>query len=228
VYFLLRSGKSPAYFSLLDFVDNYSIELLYITVLFTLLSGWIIIPALAGYVLIAGALAWLGRQLVSTIRYMGIPIFKALGNEERRKRVSISIAEDYARSNSNDALLDRIEDYKKSSTQSLENEAQASANFILILIIAYVSHSTGAPSFIMKVTSFVDPYFGGSAYQICLALLIGQGLLGRASNFHHLPASGHLPTRFFKNEEERSTVDAWSQQVIQRHAPLAEKWSGKI
>lgn len=224
IYFLLRSGQSPAYFSLLDFVDSYSIELLYITALLTLLTGWIVIPALAVYMLTAGALSWMGRLFFSTVKFLGIPIFKALREEERKKRVSLTIAKNFAHSNSNSDLQRRIEEYEKSSNQSLENEAQASANFALILAIAWVSHSTGAPNFMMKVTSFVDPHLSGIAYEICLALLIIQGLLGRASSFHSLPASGYLPTRFFKNEDERSTVAAWTHQEIQRHFPLAEKW----
>lgn len=224
IYFLLRSGQSPAYFSLLDFLDSYSIELIYITALLTLLTGWIIIPALAGYMIIAGSLSWIGRQILSTFKYMGVPIFKALGEEEREKRVSLDIAKNFAHSNSDSDLQRRIEEYEKSSIQSLESEAQASANFVLILAIAWVSHSTGAPNFIMRVTSFVDPYLSGMAYEICLALLIIQGLLGRASRFHNLPASGYLPTRFFKNEDERSKVAAWAHQEVQRHLPLVEKW----
>lgn len=198
IYFLLRSGQSPAYFSLLDFVDSYSIELLYISALLTLLAGWIIIPALAGYMITAGALSWMGRLIFSKFKYMEIPIFKALGKEEREKRVSLSIAKNFAHSNSDSDLQRRIEEYEKSSFENLENEAKASANFALILVIAWVSHSTGAPNFMMRVTSFVDPYLYGIAYEICLALLIIQGLLRRASSFHSLPASGYLPTRFLR------------------------------
>lgn len=224
IYFLLRSGQSPAYFSLLDFVDSYSIELLYITALLTLLTGWVVIPAIAGYTIIAGSLSWMGRQIFSVFKYMGVPILKALAEEEREKRVSLSIAENFAHSNSDSDLQRRIVEYKKSSNKSLENEAQATANFVLILAIAWVNHSTGAPNFMMRITSFVDPYLSGLAYEICIALLIIQGLLGRATSFHRLPASGYLPTRFFKNEDERSEVAAWTQQEIQRHIPLVEKW----
>lgn len=227
IYFLFRSGQSPAYFSLLDFVDSYSIELLYITALLTLLAGWIIIPALACYVIAAGALSWMGRLILATFQYMGVPIFRALREGERERRVSLSIAKDFAHSNSDSDLQRRIQEYEESSNKILENEARASANFALILAIAWVSHSTGAPNFMMKVTGFVDPYLSGMAHKTCLVLLIIQGLLGRASNFYSLPASGYLPSRFFRNEDERSTVAAWTHKEIQRHLPLAEKWMNR-
>ncbi|MEC8580144.1 MAG: hypothetical protein VXZ18_05275 [Pseudomonadota bacterium] len=224
IYFLLRSGQSPAYFSLLDFVDSYSLELLYITTLLTLLTGWMTLPAIAGYVIIAGSLSLIGRLILSPLRCFGIPIFKALRDEEREKRVSVKIAESFAHSNSNSDLQKRIDAHLESSNQHLANEVLASANFVLILAIAWVSHSTSAPNFMMKVTNFVDPHLAGHAYEICLALLIIQGLLGRASNFHSLSASGYLPTRFFKNEDERLTVAAWSSSEVQKHYSLAEKW----
>lgn len=228
LYFLLRSGKSPAYFALTDFVDNYSIELLYITVLLTLLSGWIFPIALSAYIITAGLLSFLGRCVLSSIRYMGIPLFKALLQNEREKRVSINIAKSFAHANSDTDLMNRIEAYDKEATTSLEHEANASANFALILMIAWVSHTTGSPNFIMKITDFVDPYLFGSAYYACLILLIIQGIIGRASGFNKLFSSGTLPEKFFKNEEERTKVASWTNSEIERHFPLAQKWMNNL
>ena len=119
LYFLLRSGKSPAYFALTDFVDNYSIELLYITVLLTLLSGWIFPIVLSAYIIIAGLLSFLGRCVLSSIRYMGIPLFKAILQNEREKSVSINIAKSFAHENSDTDLMNRIDNYNKEATTSL-------------------------------------------------------------------------------------------------------------
>jgi len=224
IYFLLRSGQSPVYFSLLDFADNYSIELIYITVALTLLTGWIIIPALAVYMTVAGILSWMARLALSRFKYKGTPIFVALGQEYRDKRVSLSVAKKFAHSKSDSDLQSRIEKYESSSNQSQTIEVRASANFALILVIACVSYSTGAPNFMMRVTSFVDPYLSGLGYEICLLLLIIQGVLGRISNFHTFAATGYLPPHFFKNEDERSTVAAWAHQETQHYIPLARKW----
>lgn len=224
VYFLLKAGQSPAYFSLIDFVDNYSIELLYIVVFFFMLSGWLMIPTLTFYFVLSGVLSWLGRQIMGLIKFEGIPIFTALRQDERKKSVSLVIAIDYAKSKQDTELKERIDEYEKATKERLENEALAAANFVLVVLIAWVSYSTGAPNFLMKIASFADPFSNGAAYEVCLALLVIQGFAGRATNFHLLHASGSLPPSFFFNEEERGKVEAWAEQMVSKHEPLARQW----
>lgn len=224
VYFLLKTGQSPAYFSLIDFVDNYSIELFYIAVFFSMVAGWLMLPALAFYFFLSGVLSWLGRLFIGLIKFAGIPIFTALRQENREKSVSLGIAIDYAKSTQDNELKERIDDYEKTAQERLENEALAAANFVLVVLIAWISYSTGASNFLMKVASFADSFSNGAAYEVCLALLVIQGCLGRAANFHLLRASGSLPPSFFFNEEEREKVEAWAKQVVAKHEPLARQW----
>jgi hypothetical protein len=224
IYFLLKTGQSPAYFSLVDFVSNYSIDLFYIVVFFFMLSGWIMIPALAFYYFLPGALSWLGRQMMDLIKIEGIPIFKALRQDEREKSVSLEVANDYAKYNHDTELKARIDEYEKSAKERLEGEALAAANFVLVVLIAWISHATGAPNFLMKIASFADSFLNGAAYEVCFALLVFQGSLGRATNFHLLFASGNLPPSFFFNEEEREKVEAWVKEIVARQGPLASQW----
>lgn len=224
VYFLLKAGQSPAYFSLIDFVDNYSIELFYIAVFFTLLAGWIMFPALAFYFALSGVLAWLGGKIMSLVRFQDVPVFKALRQNEREKSVSLEVAIDYARSNQDTELRERVGEYERTAQERVKNEAIAATNFILVVLIALISYSTGAPNFLIKVASFADPFSNDSAYKVCLALLVIQGFVGRATSFHLLRDSGNLPPSFFINEEERGKVEAWTEQMVVRHAPLARKW----
>ncbi|MDZ4309965.1 MAG: hypothetical protein U1A24_05340 [Cypionkella sp.] len=224
VYFLLRSKQSPIYFSLTDFVDNYSIELLYIAVTFSLLTGWLFIPAIGGYTVLVGSLAWCGRKFMGMFKCEGVPIFEALNQHNRENSVSIEVAKEYAKSNTDNDLTARIEKHEKESLEQLANEALATTNFALVILIAWISHSTGAPNFLMKVSSFADPFTFGHAYTICLALLVSQGLFGRAANFHFIRVSGSLPPGFFKNVDERKKVAGWTEEIVGQYKPLAEKW----
>lgn len=227
VYFLLRIGKSPAYFTLTDFLDAYSIELLYLTVSLSLLTGWVLVPALAAYTLLFGFLAWLTRATFGLIRIQGIPIFKALSQHKRENSVSLEIAKDYAKSHADITMQKRIKEYETESREHLSNEALASANFLLLLVAFWISHSTGAPNFLMKVTTYADPYLMENAYEVCIVLLAIQGVLGRISSFHLLSEAGSLPPSFFKDDEERKAVADWATKVVGRFTPLAEKWLNK-
>ena len=223
VYFLLRTGQSPAYFSLIDFVDNYSIELLYITVFFAMLVGWLMLPAMAFYYVIAGVFSWLGRKFMGLFKCEGTPIFTALGQHERENSVSLMIAIDYAKSKPDPELKERIDEYNKASQERLSNEALAATNFVLVGLIAWISYSTSSPNFLMKVSSFADTFSYGWAYEVCLVLLAIQGFVGRATSFHLLHASGNLPPSFFSNEDERAEVKAWKLKMCDKYIPLARK-----
>lgn len=224
VYFLLKTGQSPVYFSMTDFVNNYSIELLYIAVFFSMLAGWLFVPALGFYYVVAGGLSFSGKQIMRLIKFSGIPIFTALAQNKREKSVSLEVAIDYAKSNQDTDLKKRVDEHNKDAQERLENEVLASTKFVLVLLIAWISYSTGAANFLMKVASFADPFSNGAAYEVCLTLLVIQGFVGRATNFNLLGESGSLPPSFFINEEERGKVEAWAEQMVAKHLPLARKW----
>ncbi len=224
VYFLLRTGQSPAYFSMIDFVDNYSIELFYIAVFFSMLAAWLMLPALAFYYVVAGVLSWCGRKILGLFKVEDIPIFTALAQDKREKSISVEIANDYAKSEPDPELKKRINEYEKTTQERLTNEALAATNFVLVGLIAWISYSTGAPNFLIKVASFADSFSCGLAYEVCLVLLAIQGFVGRATNFHLLHASGSLPPSFFNNEDERAKVEASNFETVGKYMPLARKW----
>lgn len=120
VYFLLSAGQSPAYFTLPDFLDGYSMELLYIAVLLSLLTGWLFIPALAGYTIFVGGLTWFVRKLFGLIRCQGIPIFRALDQQNQENSVSLLVAKDYAKSKKDSELKARIEEHEKKMGSNLQ------------------------------------------------------------------------------------------------------------
>ncbi len=223
VYFLLRVGKSPAYFSLSDFLDNYSIELLYISVLFFLLAAWIFPIVFLVYFGFAGTFAWFGRKVMNLIRINGVPVFRALREQDHKQAVSIEIAKDYAKSKKLNELTGRIEEYEKAHEKAMEGETLAATNFFLVLLIVTIS-CYGAPNFLMRVTSFADPFTKGYAYHACIVLLAIQGCIGRASSFYLLGNAGKLPRSFFDNEDERQSVAGWSTEIIERNIPLALRW----
>jgi hypothetical protein len=224
VYFLLKAGKSPAYFSLIDFVDSYSIELFYIAVFFVMLAGWLMFPALAFYYVSSGILSWFGNRIMGFVKIKGIPIFTALGQHKRENSVSLGIAIDYAKSKPDPKLKKRIDEYEKTTQERWYNEALAATNFVLVGLIVWISYSKGAPNFLMKIASFADSFSYGLAYEVCLVLLAIQGFVGRATNFHLLHASGSLPPSFFIDEDERAKVEVWNVKMVEKYMPLARKW----
>jgi hypothetical protein len=224
VYFMLKTGKSPAYFSLIDFVDSYSIELFYIAVFFVMLAGWLMLPALAFYYVLSGILSWFGNWLMGLVKVEGTPIFTALGQHKRENSVSLGVAIDYAKSKPDPELKKRIEEYEKTTHERLSNEALAATNFVLVGLIVWISYSTGAPNFLMKVASFADSFSYGLTYEVCLVLLAIQGFIGRATNFHLLQDSGSLPPSFFIDKDERAKVEAWHMKTVENCMPLARKW----
>lgn len=223
VYFLLRLGKSPAYFTLTDFLNNYSIEILYISVLLFLLSPWFFAPAMLVYYAFAGSAAWVFRRALNLIKWGGIPVFRALYERDRDSTVSITVAKDFAKSNGDADLLKRIELYEVENRKSLEGEAISTVNFALTLVIALIS-SQGSPNFLMKVTEFLEIHLNGHAYHMVLLMLIIQGVIGRASSFHLLKNSGILPYQFFKNNAERAASKEWALTMIKRNEPMAFDW----
>ena len=227
VYFLLKAGKSPAYFSLPEFVKNYSVEVFYIAVFFSIFAAWLFFPALSAYYIFFSLPAWFGRKFMSLYRYAGFPVFEALKRREEEDSVSLSVAKDYAKSKADGGLQTRIKEYETISDERLANEYLASANFVLVALVAWISHSTGAPNFLMSVSRFADPFTHGAAYQICLVLLLIQGIIGRASNFGLLRAAGELPPDFFKSGCEKERVAAWRKTMVEKNVPLAEEWMSK-
>ncbi len=224
VYFLLKAGKSPAYFSLIDFVDSYSIELFYIAVFFAMLAGWMTLPALAFYYILSGMLSWFGNRIIGLVKTEGIPIFTALGQHARENSVSLGVAIDYAKSKPDPELKKRIEEYEETTQERLSNEILAATNFVLVGLIVWIGSSTGSPNFLMKGASFADSFSYGLAYEVCLVLLATQGFVGRATNFHLFRASGSLPPSFFIDEEERAKVEVWKVEMVNNCIPLARKW----
>ncbi|MCC1482007.1 hypothetical protein J1C52_10185 [Roseibaca sp. Y0-43] len=49
IYFLFRAGKSPFFFTLSDFVDRFSIEILYISLVLFLITGFLFPIAFIAY-----------------------------------------------------------------------------------------------------------------------------------------------------------------------------------
>lgn len=167
VYFLLRSKQSPIYFALTYFLYNYSIELFYIAITLSLLSGLIFIPALAVYTIFVGSLAWCGSKFMGLFKYEGIPIFAALSQHNRENSVSIEVAKSYANSNNDDALLHRIKEYEKSSLEQLTGETLATMNFFLLALIVWISYITGAPNFFVEDHQFCRSLY----FWVCLRVL---------------------------------------------------------
>lgn len=158
-------------------------------------------------------------------KFAGIPIFKALSQHGREKSVSVIVAIDYAKSNSDDHLKERIDEYEERAKERLTNEVLATTNFILVGLVAWISHSTGAPNFLMQVASFGDTVTYSAAYEVCLVLLAVQGIVGRAINFNLLHASGNLPPEFFINEDERARAEAWAEKMTKKYEPLVRQWT---
>lgn len=227
IYFLLRAGKSPAYFSLTDFVDNYSIELFYIAVFFSMLAAWLVLPAMAVYMMFAGILAWCTRKFFGIFKYLGVPIFKILDQHEQENSVSIEIAKDYAKFTNDASLKTRIEEHEEKLQDDFLNETQATINFALIIAIIWISNSTSAPNFFMQVANLVDPFTFGWAYQICVLLLVLQGIVGRMVSFHIVRSAGSLPIKFFQNDEERETVAAHTSNVVEQKMSAVWRWLAK-
>lgn len=228
VHFLLRAGKSPVYFGLTDFIENYSIEILYIAVTFYLFTGWIAPIVILGHYAVVGSLALCAKQFLRIFKFSGIPVFAALNQHNSENSVSILIAKDYAKSNNHADLERRIERYEKDSNENLNNEAVATANFFLIISIALISYLTNAPNFLIKISSFADPIFSGYAYHVFGILLIVQGIIGRISSFHLINTSANLPPNFFASEAERANIASWNNDILKRYQPLAEKWKSKL
>ena len=96
LYFILTLSKSPIYFTLTDFLDSHSIELLYISVTLFILAPWIFPFAIAVYYLVAGAPAWVVAKLLNFVKWNGLPVFRLLRERKKDASVSILVAKDYA------------------------------------------------------------------------------------------------------------------------------------
>lgn len=223
LYFLLSAHKSPIYFTLTDFLDSHSIEILYISVTIFLLSPWIIPIVMAAYVAVAGTLSWIARKLLGCIRWDGLPVFRILRERDHELAVRIEVAKDYAFRNDLPELAGRIADYESKQNRSMEGEAIAATNFSLVLAILLVS-SDSVPNFLMKVTEPLEPYTGIMAYKTVIGLLLIQGIIGRMSSFHLLRDAGILRPDFFKNEEERISAKEWEAAMVERPQPYLIEW----
>ena len=223
LYFLLTVSKSPIYFTLTDFLNSHSIEILYISVTIFLLTPWIFPIAIATYIVIAGLPAWIARKLFAYWKSDGWPIFKMIQDRNRDKAVSITVAKDYAFRNDFPELTQRIIDYESKHSKAMEGETIAATNFLLVVAIVLVSSQT-VPNFLMKVTEVLEPYTGNTAYAVAVALLMFQGIIGRMSGFHLLRDSGNLAPDFFKNEDERASAKNWANSMIERNQPYLIEW----
>jgi hypothetical protein len=223
LYFLLTASKSPIYFTLTDFLDSHSIEILYISVTMFLLAPWVFPVAITTYIIVAGFPAWIARKILGTWKSEGLPIFRILRDRNREKSVSINVAKDYAFRNDLPELAQRISEHEVKHSKAMEGEAIAATNFLLILAIVLVS-SQLAPNFLMKVTQIFDPYIGGKAYEIVVFLLIIQGIVGRMSGFHLIKGAGSLGPDFFKDENERASAANWVNSMVERNKPYLFDW----
>lgn len=167
-------------------------------------------------------------QVYEYFRYAGIPIFSALYIDNQERSVSLLQAKDYAKSQGEQDLLRRIDEYERSVSERLESEATAAGNFILIILILVLSYQLNAPNFLMKISEFADPFLQGYAYKVVAFLLVAQGLVGRMTSFYLLGASGSLPPDFFRSEEERLNAENWNVEILRRYEPLVERWKHKI
>lgn len=223
LYFLLTVSKSPVYFTLTDFLDSHTIELLYISVTAFLLTPWIVPIALAIYVAVAGLPSWIAVRLLGLIKFDGFPVFKVLSQRQRDKSVSVDVTKDYAFRNGLPDLSKRLAEYQSEQKKKLEGESIAAANFFLILLIVMIS-SASAPNFLMKVTGVLEPYLGGYAYSGVVTLLLIQGFVGRMTGFCLLKYSGYLPPDFFVDEGERMSAEGWAGKMASRHEPYLLEW----
>jgi hypothetical protein len=223
VYFQLRAGKSPIYFTLSDFADSYSLELLYIAITLFLLSAWILPVAMFLYWFIFGGIRYVLNFIGSVIKIHGIPVFPFLLWKSDSTRVSTQIAEDYAKSNGNEIMLSRIKAFEAKQTKQVEGEVIATMNLLLVLLIIGLGYF-GAPNFLMKVTSFADPLVDDYGYEIVCTLLAIQGFFGRLFNYQLFRNLGHLPGGFFTTNEERDKVAAWTSEIVARNIPFMRKW----
>jgi hypothetical protein len=222
IYFLLRVGKSPAYFTLSDFFDRHSFELLYIGVLFVLLSDWVLFPATYIYLVFAGPLAWCLRTLLSRIKIAHTYIFKELYSMDRKNRTGLDLTINYARANNDQSLLQRATEYKEAYRHKVAAEKTAATNLILVLAIIGISCLAGTPNFLMMVSDFANPYTNGWAYQICIGLFVIQGSIGRAVNFYVFLKANSLPARFFNDDTLRTTIHAWPEEKAGFSAKLEQ------
>lgn len=223
LYFLLTASKSPIYFTLTDFLDSHSIELLYISVTMFLLTPWIFPVAITTYIIVAGIPAWVARKLLGAWKSEGVPVFQILQDRNREKAVSLNVAKDYAFRNDLPELAQRISEHEAKHSKAMDGEAIAATNFLLLVAIVLVS-SQVAPNFLMKVTQVFDPYTGGKAYAIVVTLLMIQGIIGRMSGFHLLRDSGSLGPDFFRDESERANAANWVNSMVERNQPYLLEW----
>jgi hypothetical protein len=223
IYFQLRAGKSPIYFTLSDFADSYSLELLYIAVSISLLFAWIIPVAMLLYWSVFGSISFFLNAVGSSIKIKGTPILPFLRWKSDINRVSTQIAEDYAKNNHDDVLLARIKAFEAQKLKQVEGEVIATMNLLLICVIVGLGYM-GAPNFLMKVTSFADPLLNNYGYEFVCFLLAVQGFFGRLFNYHIFGSMGHLPGDFFSGSEERDKVVAWASEIAARNVPFMRKW----
>lgn len=223
LYFLLTASKSPIFFTLTDFLDSHSMELLYISVTLFLLTPWIFPAAIATYIIVAGLPAWIARKVLGVWKSEGVPVFRVLQDRNRAKAVSLNVAKDYAFRNDLPELAQRISEHEVKHGKAMEGEAIATTNFLLLVTIVLVSNQS-APNFLMKVTKVLDPYTGGKAYAIVVTLLMIQGIVGRMSGFHLLRDSGSLGPDFFRDESERVNAANWVNSMVERNQPDLFDW----
>lgn len=223
IYFQLAAGKSPVYFSVSDFANSYSIEILYIAVTLYLLAAWLAPIGMLSYWMFFGSIRSALHLIGSTIRVQGIPLFPYLEWKRDVTRVSALVAEDYARSTGNSMLLLKIKEFEFEKLRQVEGEYVATLNLLLVGTVVVLGHF-GYPNFLMRVTAFSESFTYGYSYAAVCTLLIVQGVIGRVSNYHIFRDLGFVPGDIFSSVDERNEAENWSSNIARRHIPFIKRW----
>lgn len=224
IYFLFRAGKSPFFFTLSDFVDRFSIEILYISLVLFLITGFIFPIAWVAYHSVFWLLDGMRRIVTDRIKVSGVPVFRALNDREKSGRVSVEIAKKYAYKNSKEELSSRIDEWEKSKAKAMEGEITTIGIYILLFVVMLFS-SEARPNFLMGVLEIFTE--NEIVYEIMISILLVQFFLGRLTNFHLFRDAGYLPVDFFKSEEERKEASGWAARHVEQFQPAIKKWLDK-
>lgn len=226
IYFLLRAGKSPFFFTVTDFFEKYTIEVLYLSALIVILSGWLIFAIVSVYLIVFSSIRKIAIFISDKFKIDGFPIFAAMRSYRENNSVSVDVASDFSRRNRDHDLAQRLEKFMAEQKNRTEGEAIATANFVAIIIIYYLTFKNGTPNFIQGLTNFLGAY-SNFTYSLVFVLVAVQGILGRIQGITAFTTLGKLPPDFFVDEHEKEKVAAWSEQVLRRNQAIIEPYFKK-
>ena len=211
LYFLFRAGKSPFFFNLSDFIDRFSIELVFIALVLFLFSGFLTLIFMSLYLIIFSPLEKARSFLLRRVKISGIPVFAALREREVSGRVELQTAKDFAFRNRRSELTARIEKWEKEWSKKAENETLVVGAYGLLLLIIF-SSSSDTPNFLMGV---IDAFFDSEGvYRFAIMLLAVQAIIGRVTSYYIFRDAAWLPVDFFISETERKEAEAWSSHRV--------------